>query len=312
VFQELSLGLARYHDAVQIILWPFPYPYAQLCHYLIHLHMILTPLMFSKATSNPEAACILTFIAVLSVKGLDVIAEELENPFGTDDNDLPCQSMHRDMNHDLIMLLDDRIWACPTLSPRATTSVKELYEQNRACNESVESADIYQAGSPFELYTTMEESCQKRQHHHLGLIQEIELEPHALRMLKLEAYFEINGTKSLELEEFVDSNNVSAAKEVARPECILEASDNPSANGQVSPLLEDVVVVVDENREDKKPVEPQSDWRELVTELSKHMNQLLQRQHEQMLVAQEMFFQKLKLAPTTRIPSMQELSVCGI
>merc|ERR1711933_661341 len=48
---------------------------------------------------------IFTFIPVFGMFSLNFIASELENPFGTDDNDLPLAHFQEEMNSCLLMLL---------------------------------------------------------------------------------------------------------------------------------------------------------------------------------------------------------------
>ena len=82
IFQEMGTGLVRYHDAVQVIIWPFPFPYAQLCHVLVTVHMFYTPLAFCAQTPEPSSCVLTVLISVLCIKALDLISTELENPCG--------------------------------------------------------------------------------------------------------------------------------------------------------------------------------------------------------------------------------------
>ena len=82
VFQELGTGLVHYHEAVQVVIWPFPFPYAQMSAVLIYVYMLITPLVISVWTTHAAYAGFATLMSVVFMKGLDLIAIELENPFG--------------------------------------------------------------------------------------------------------------------------------------------------------------------------------------------------------------------------------------
>jgi len=62
--------------------------------------------------------------------GLDVIASELENPFGDDANDLPMLELQHEMNRNLMCFLQPQAWDVPELTKRALFSFEELAEQN--------------------------------------------------------------------------------------------------------------------------------------------------------------------------------------
>eukprot|EP00929_Paragymnodinium_shiwhaense_P057382 TRINITY_DN28718_c0_g2_i1.p1 TRINITY_DN28718_c0_g2~~TRINITY_DN28718_c0_g2_i1.p1 ORF type:complete len:446 (-),score=64.51 TRINITY_DN28718_c0_g2_i1:170-1507(-) len=126
VFQELGTGLLKYHDAMQIQMWPFPFPYAQLCFILSNLFTILTPLYVSHECQYATSCALLTLVAVICIKGLNLISMELENPFGSDANDLPMNDLHNDMNHHLLMLLDNRTWYVPRLTVLAEYDLSVL------------------------------------------------------------------------------------------------------------------------------------------------------------------------------------------
>ena len=61
VFQELGNGLVKYHDAEQVVVWPFPFPYTQMNLVLIYLYLGMTPLVMAtmqmdRSIGFPEAS----------------------------------------------------------------------------------------------------------------------------------------------------------------------------------------------------------------------------------------------------------------
>lgn len=64
----------------------------QVCFLLLHVHMLTNPILVSSHASSDAVAFLVSTIATLVLFALNTIAEELEEPFGMDPNDLP-------MNH---------------------------------------------------------------------------------------------------------------------------------------------------------------------------------------------------------------------
>jgi len=132
VFQELGVGLVNYHKAQQVVIWPFPFPYTQLNLLLIQVYMVMTPLVISTWRTHAWMCCLFTFISVTCMVGLDLIASELENPFGDDPNDLPVLDMQCDMNKVLIMQLDPACCCPPELTSGAIQDYRQLVMQCEA------------------------------------------------------------------------------------------------------------------------------------------------------------------------------------
>jgi len=131
VFQELGAGLVRCHNAQQIVIWPFPFPYTQINLGLIYVYMLVTPVVIATWDSTPDSVCVLfTLVSMVCMLGLDIIASELENPFGTDPNDLPTLELQHEMNRNLICLLQPQAWDVPELTGKAVWSFEGLVEQN--------------------------------------------------------------------------------------------------------------------------------------------------------------------------------------
>eukprot|EP00928_Gymnodinium_smaydae_P087563 TRINITY_DN71816_c0_g1_i1.p1 TRINITY_DN71816_c0_g1~~TRINITY_DN71816_c0_g1_i1.p1 ORF type:complete len:550 (+),score=104.97 TRINITY_DN71816_c0_g1_i1:117-1766(+) len=107
VYQTLSRGFVNLLNAKKIADTRFPFPYAQLITLLLFLHTLLTPLFISSIVPSRVWAPILTFVPIFSFFAVNFIGVELENPFGSDDNDLPLDHFQGEMNKCLMMLLHE-------------------------------------------------------------------------------------------------------------------------------------------------------------------------------------------------------------
>jgi putative membrane protein len=79
---------------------PLPFPYTLLLHRTIYLFCILLPF----AMAEPLGWMTPLFIAIVSYTffGLDAISNELEDPFGYDENDLPTDALVRIIERDIL------------------------------------------------------------------------------------------------------------------------------------------------------------------------------------------------------------------
>ncbi|WP_448090468.1 bestrophin family protein [Pseudomonas azerbaijanoccidentalis] len=79
---------------------PLPFPYTLLLHRTIYLFCILLP--FAMAEPLGWLTPIFTAIVSYTFFGLDAIADELEDPFGRDENDLPTDAIVRNIERDVL------------------------------------------------------------------------------------------------------------------------------------------------------------------------------------------------------------------
>jgi len=115
-FQEVANGMVAFNDAIKVSSIPFPFPYAQTCDCLLLMHFMLTPLVVSQWFYSAWWAGTFTFITVFILWVLNSIAVEIENPFGSDANDVDCQRMQIEFNSQLVQLLSKRQLRTPFLS----------------------------------------------------------------------------------------------------------------------------------------------------------------------------------------------------
>merc|ERR1712151_501499 len=100
--------------------------------------MVVTPIVLSMWTTKISTCAFFTFLSVLCMITLDLIAQELENPFGDDPNDLPSFAMQEEMNRDLLLLVHPEASLVPDLASSAVTSYETLNEKGSLVAQSLE------------------------------------------------------------------------------------------------------------------------------------------------------------------------------
>lgn len=106
VFQELSRGIVNIHNVRKITEFQFPFPAAQMIVTLLIIQWCLTPLMAALLMNTPVWAFFVAFFPVFACWGINYIASEIEQPFGTDYNDMPLHFMQASLNTSITSLLD--------------------------------------------------------------------------------------------------------------------------------------------------------------------------------------------------------------
>mmetsp|Transcript_17900 Transcript_17900/g.41739 ORF Transcript_17900/g.41739 Transcript_17900/m.41739 type:complete len:561 (+) Transcript_17900:76-1758(+) len=128
-FDELANGMVFFHDAMKISTIPFPFPYAQTCHWLLALHWFMTPVVCAHWVSTPAWCFVFAFIQVFVLWTLNLIAVEIENPFGRDANDIDASQLQQELNAFLLQLVSAKQWRTPRLTERARS---QTFEPNAA------------------------------------------------------------------------------------------------------------------------------------------------------------------------------------
>ncbi|QJI29245.1 bestrophin [Pseudomonas sp. ADAK18] len=84
---------------------PLPFPYTLLLHRTIYLFCILLP--FAMAEPLGWLTPLFTAIVSYTFFGLDAIGDDLEDPFGFDENDLPCDAIVRTLEREILAALGE-------------------------------------------------------------------------------------------------------------------------------------------------------------------------------------------------------------
>eukprot|EP00418_Pyrodinium_bahamense_P072187 CAMPEP_0179076636 /NCGR_PEP_ID=MMETSP0796-20121207/34203_1 /TAXON_ID=73915 /ORGANISM="Pyrodinium bahamense, Strain pbaha01" /LENGTH=516 /DNA_ID=CAMNT_0020773895 /DNA_START=180 /DNA_END=1730 /DNA_ORIENTATION=- len=114
-FQEIANGMVCFHDAIKISTVPFPFPYAQTCDILLIFHWLGTPVVIAQWVSSPWWGAVFSFTQVFIYWCLNMIAVEIENPFGMDPNDIDAAAMQQEMNRNLLLLMEPSTKRTPRL-----------------------------------------------------------------------------------------------------------------------------------------------------------------------------------------------------
>jgi len=118
-FEEIATGMVNFHDAMKIMKVPVPFPYAQTTDFLLVVHWVITPAVISMWVQWPVFAGFICFIEVFVLWSLNIIATQLENPFGSDVNDIDAVSMQAMFNKELLLLLRPKTKMLPALAENA-------------------------------------------------------------------------------------------------------------------------------------------------------------------------------------------------
>jgi len=129
VFQQTEKAVVEYNQVLEVMTIPFPFPYAQTAYALLLLMGVSTPFAMCSWTSHPAAAFVLTFTGVMCLVSLELIARQLENPFGEDPNDLPIDSFQEMMNESLLLMLTDDARNLPLLSFAALPEQRGIHAE---------------------------------------------------------------------------------------------------------------------------------------------------------------------------------------
>lgn len=149
VFQELGGGHDSLVLARKMTELPFPFPYAQMISVLLMLHWLLCPCVSIFLTKSVLWSCVLTFVQVIALWGINYIAAEIESPFGRDANDLDLEEMAIDMNDSLFLLLERNTQRPPKLdisrmSPLNKRQTSEIVSKNKRLTLVIKRPDALQ------------------------------------------------------------------------------------------------------------------------------------------------------------------------
>jgi len=96
VFQEISNGLLAYNNATKMKEVPVPFEYVQLNAYLLNCSALLCPVAISAFTNSLALALFATFVIVGAFYSIFIVANDMEDPFGNQINDMPMLAYHEE------------------------------------------------------------------------------------------------------------------------------------------------------------------------------------------------------------------------
>jgi len=94
MYQELSNGMLGFNNSLKIADVPFPFPYAQLLTLALVAFSCCIPVYVAVFTEDLITGPLVAFFIFQGMWGVNEVAKELENPFGSDVNDISLQDFH--------------------------------------------------------------------------------------------------------------------------------------------------------------------------------------------------------------------------
>eukprot|EP00930_Biecheleria_cincta_P083301 TRINITY_DN7289_c1_g1_i1.p1 TRINITY_DN7289_c1_g1~~TRINITY_DN7289_c1_g1_i1.p1 ORF type:complete len:554 (-),score=50.60 TRINITY_DN7289_c1_g1_i1:156-1817(-) len=113
VFQDLGNGIVQLEKIRNISEIPFPFPYAQMVAVMLVVHWLVTPTLAVVYLDSTIWAGVICFLLTGAMWSLIYIAQEIDQPFGDDANDLPVRDMMDDFNRALLDMLHENSVAIP-------------------------------------------------------------------------------------------------------------------------------------------------------------------------------------------------------
>mmetsp|Transcript_26571 Transcript_26571/g.48073 ORF Transcript_26571/g.48073 Transcript_26571/m.48073 type:complete len:399 (-) Transcript_26571:254-1450(-) len=104
-FEELSRGIVTLSNLRKIRDIPFPFPYAQTLVLTLLVHWVIGPIVAAFTISEAWWASVTCGLVQGGLWAVVLIAQEIDQPFGDDPNDLPLLEMQKDFNASLLGLL---------------------------------------------------------------------------------------------------------------------------------------------------------------------------------------------------------------
>mmetsp|Transcript_3382 Transcript_3382/g.4584 ORF Transcript_3382/g.4584 Transcript_3382/m.4584 type:complete len:377 (+) Transcript_3382:163-1293(+) len=124
--------------ALKIQTTPFPFPLMQVQAMMLHVFLLSGPVVFAAALGNIYLAPMVVFFSILCAFSLTRLCEELEDPFGTDPNDLPLTHYLDNFKSSVKTLLYFKlynhtkwkpVWEAMTKSPEALQAIKAKFPE---------------------------------------------------------------------------------------------------------------------------------------------------------------------------------------
>jgi len=131
VFQELSRGIVNIHNVRKITEFQFPFPAAQMIVSMLILQWFLTPIMAALVMTTPVWAFFVAFFPIFACWGINYIATEIEQPFGTDYNDMPLHFMQCALNTSITSLLDGLAQTAPDFDEKLERESQVIQQEEK-------------------------------------------------------------------------------------------------------------------------------------------------------------------------------------
>mmetsp|Transcript_18611 Transcript_18611/g.53322 ORF Transcript_18611/g.53322 Transcript_18611/m.53322 type:complete len:585 (+) Transcript_18611:138-1892(+) len=129
VFNELADGVVKISSSRKIRMLQFPFHYAQMLGAMLLVYSICVPAASAYLMRSWYGAASATFINVFTLWCLNYLAQEIEQPFGKEINDLPLEFFSKGMNNLQLMLLREGAMSPPQFDPSAALALRQTLSQ---------------------------------------------------------------------------------------------------------------------------------------------------------------------------------------
>mmetsp|Transcript_39304 Transcript_39304/g.91736 ORF Transcript_39304/g.91736 Transcript_39304/m.91736 type:complete len:338 (+) Transcript_39304:948-1961(+) len=120
--------LTQYHGMVKLMSTPFPFPLVQMSRTFLFFWLFTLPLAMLHEL-RLLSSCIIIFFMTFGFVGLELVAMELDDPFGNDENDLEVYELSKVVYDDICIFLYDCDGA------EMLTLLKEVVDDPKLANQ---------------------------------------------------------------------------------------------------------------------------------------------------------------------------------
>jgi len=126
VFQEMSSGMLKFHEAVKLSRYPMPLHYRLIASVLLSIYTVVTPLEYAAWSTDPFVGPLFAFVLTFSIWFMQGVCALLEHPFTYGAGVVDLQDIHHTLNMRLLSLMHQAEQPLPYLSAEANLNLSSL------------------------------------------------------------------------------------------------------------------------------------------------------------------------------------------
>lgn len=125
-FMEISRGRVQLANMRVLSNVPFPFPYAQMITFMLIIHWFVMPQLASQLVPSVFWCGTVCFLVTLVLWSLLYIANQIDQPFGDDDTDLPMKDGAKQFNQRLLRMMMPESKLPPQFLPKTLDGMPSL------------------------------------------------------------------------------------------------------------------------------------------------------------------------------------------
>jgi len=140
LYGTVNSFMGGYYGMRKFITTPVPFPLIQMTRTLVIIYIYTIPLIFVESNENtPLWECLFVFLLAYGFMGLELVAIELDDPFGNDDNDFDTLSFAQMVFEDTFLMVaevDGEEWSVKLqnkMNSRRRRDVNESFKNDFPC-----------------------------------------------------------------------------------------------------------------------------------------------------------------------------------